>query len=265
MNNKVKTVLQSIIEQFKSGDIPEAIAYSMFPIPDIPSGKWSLLNRTIMFLSGTQDARGFRQWQHSNRFVKKGSKAIYILVPFIKKDDADGRDDKKPVLKGFGVKPIFRMEDTDGEPLDYQEIELPELPLIEKAKDWGISVKAIPGNYSYYGYFSSSRKEIALATSEESVFFHELAHSAHDIVSSGLKGGQHPLQEIIAELSASALCRMVGKKQTNTLGNSFRYIESYAEQLKMSACSACLKVMSDTEKVLNLIINGETPKQQETA
>ena len=75
-----------------------------------------------------------------------------------------------------------------------------------------------------YGYLSYSRKEIALATTEERVFFHELAHSAHNIVSDGLKGGQHPLQKIMAELSASALCRMVGKKQTDTLGNSFRYI-----------------------------------------
>ena len=42
---------------------------------------------------------------------------------------------------------VFRVEDTDGEPLDYQKMELPEFPLIEKAKEWGIFVKAVPGNY----------------------------------------------------------------------------------------------------------------------
>jgi len=48
---------------------------------------------------------------------------------------------------------------------------LPELPLIERAYDWGIEVKSVPGNYSYYGYFIPARKEIALATKEEKVFF----------------------------------------------------------------------------------------------
>jgi len=41
MNNKVKQVLNVILDKFKSGDIPEAVAYSVFPIPDIPSSKWS--------------------------------------------------------------------------------------------------------------------------------------------------------------------------------------------------------------------------------
>jgi len=80
MNDKVKQVLSLIIDKFKNGEIPEAVAYAMFPIPDIPSAKWSLMNRTLMFLSGTQDGRGFKQWQKADRFVKKGSKAIYILV-----------------------------------------------------------------------------------------------------------------------------------------------------------------------------------------
>ena len=74
-------------------------------------------------------------------------------------------------------KPVFRVEDTDGEALDYKKLELPDFPLIEMAEEWGRSVKAIPGNYRYYGYYISGRKEIALATTEESVFFHEFAHA----------------------------------------------------------------------------------------
>jgi hypothetical protein len=57
MNDKVKQTLQAILEQFKTGDIPKAVVISMFPIPDIPCSKWSLLNRTLVFLSGTMDAR----------------------------------------------------------------------------------------------------------------------------------------------------------------------------------------------------------------
>jgi antirestriction protein ArdC len=154
-------------------------------------------------------------------------------------------------------KPVFRVEDTGGEQLEYKRIKIPDLPLVEKAQEWGISVKAIPGNYRYYGYYSSNRKEIALATPEESVFFHELAHAAHEKVNGNLKSGQDPIQEIVAELSAASLCRMVGKKQNNSLGNSYRYIQRYATDLNLAIHIACLKVMSETEKVLNTILGND--------
>jgi len=256
MNEKVRQTLSSIVERFKTGDIPQAIAYSMFPLPDTPSAQWSLLNRMMMFFAGTHDARGYRQWNEVNRYVKKGTKAFYILVPCLKKIEDDETGEETQILKGFVCGPVFRYEDTDGEPLDYQTLKLPELPLIERAEEWGLSVKAIPGNYSCYGSYSSSRKEIALATKEECVFFHELAHCAHEKVKGVLKGGQDPLQEIVAELSAQALCRMIGKEANDTLGNSYRYIERYSERLKLTPYTACLKVMAETEKVLTLILKG---------
>ena len=254
MAASIRDTVSSIIASFERGDIPEAIAYSMFPISNIPSAKWSLLNRTLMFLAGTQDARGYRQWKEAGRYVKKGSKAFYILVPYIAKTDNEETGETEHFLKGFLCKPVFRAEDTAGDPLDYEQIELPDLPLIDKAEEWGISVKAIPRNYSCYGYYSSGRKEIALASPEESVFFHELAHAAHERVNGNLKAGQDPLQEIVAELSATALCRIVGKKHDNSLGNSYRYIRRYASELNLAIHIACLKVMSETEKVLNTII-----------
>ncbi len=253
MNEKVKKVLDVIVSKFKSGDIPEAVAMASYPIPDIPSAKWSLTNRTIMFLCGTGDARGYRQWQEAGRNVKKGSRAIYIIVPcFGKKTDDEGEEQQ--FIRYFKASPVFPMEVTEGEPLDYEQIELPELPLIERAEEWGISVKAVPGNYLYRGYYSPGIQEIGLATPEEKVFFHELAHAGHDKVAGGLEKGQAPLQEIVAELSAQALCRLVGKQSEDTTGNSYRYIERYAEKLKLTPYTACLKVLGETEKVLNIIL-----------
>lgn len=257
MNDKVKATLCSILERFKNGDIPEAVAFSMFPIPNIPSAKWSLINRTLMFLAGTQDARGFKQWREADRYVRRGAKSFYILVPHLKKVEDEDTGEEKQVLKGFLVKPVFRVEDTGGKPLDYQRIELPRFALMEKAEEWGISVKAIPGNYRYYGYFSLQRKEIALATPEEMTFFHELAHAGHEKLDKGFKEGEDPLQEVVAELSALALCRLVGKTGDKHLGNSFRYIEHYAKTLKISPHTACLRVLSETEQVLNLLLGNK--------
>jgi len=260
MNDRVQNVLNSILKRFETGDIPEAIAYSMFPFPEVPSANWSLLNRTLMFLAGTMDARGIRQWNKVNRFVKKGSKCLYILVPYIKKVEDNGDD--KQVLIGFGTKAVFRVEDTDGESLEYESIELPCFPLIDRAKSWDIDVRAVPGNYRYFGYYSSGRREISLATQEECVFFHELAHTAHDILKGGLIPGQDPIQEIVAELASHCLCRLVGKTGDKHLGNSFRYISNYAEKINMSPLSACTKVLNEVERVLKLILNGNSNDKQ---
>lgn len=254
VNEKVRQALESIVQRFKNGDIPEVIAYSTFPISKIPSARWSLLNRMLMFIAGTNDARGFRQWQEAGRHVKKGAKAFSILAPrFIKKQTEE--EEERILLAGFLSVPVFRAEDTEGEPLDYQEIELPELPLMEVAQRWGISVKAIPGNYHFTGYFSQDRKEIALATKEECIFFHELAHAAHQRILGELKKGQDWNQEIVAELSAATLCKIVGKT-SKYLGNHYQYIERYAKEASLTPWQGCMRVMSDVEKVLNLILES---------
>ncbi len=256
MNDRVKNVLQGIVDTFKSGQIPQAVALASFPIPDIPSTNWSFLNRMIMYLSGTMDARGFRQWKEADRWVMKGAKAIHILVPCFKKIEDEETGTEAEVLRYFKASPVFRYEDTDGKALDYRELELPELPLMERAKQWGIDVKAVPGNFMYRGYYSPDKNQIGMATPEEKTFFHELSHAADDRIIGGLKKGQDPLQEIVAELSAQALCRMVGKQDKDTTGNSYQYIERYAKELNISAHNAALRVLSRTEKVINLILNG---------
>ena len=269
MNEKIKTVLDSILTSFETGNIPDAVAIASFPIPDVPSAQWSFRNRTIQFISGTSDSRGYKQWRAVNRQVKKASKAIYILVPCFKKQIDEATGEEESTLSFFKAMPVFRVEDTDGDPLDYQNIELPDLPLIERANDWGINVKAVPGNYQYYGYYAPDRKEIAMATPSEKTFFHELSHAADHIIKGKLKPGQQVWQEVSAELSAQALSRICGKSIEDTTGNSYRYISHYAKRAKITPVKACLRVLSDVEQILNLIlhnnVNGVSTKKQSAA
>jgi hypothetical protein len=260
-------VLETILERFKSGDIPEAVTYSLFPIPDIPSAKWSFLNKLIMHLSNTADARGIRQWNKAGRTVKKGARAIYILVPrMIKTNTTNDENEEKIALKGFLAKPVFRFEDTEGEPLAYEkEISLPDLPLMEKAKQWGISVTATFPHYHAYGSYAPNTKEILLATPEEIVFFHELSHAAYERVIEKLKPGQVWDQEVTAELCAQVLTRLVGKQPQNNLGNSYQYIEGYTKEAGLSPMSACLHVLSSVEKVLSLILNEDEEEYHEAS
>ncbi len=116
MKNKIQAILSTIVARFESGDIPEAVAYSMFPVADIPSAKWSLVNRTLQFLAGTADGRGFNQWKTSKRSVKKGAKAFYILVPYMKTQENEKTGEEEKLLRGFMARPVFKVEETEGEP-----------------------------------------------------------------------------------------------------------------------------------------------------
>jgi len=257
MAQNVRETLNSILEAFESGQIPEAIAYSMFPLPDVPSSKWSLLNRISIFLSGTADARGFRQWNEAGRHVKKGAKAVYILVPrMIKREIASelGEAEEEEVLSGFMARPVFRVENTEGDPLEYEQIELPPLPLMERAREWGLSVKAVPGNYEYHGYFSQDKMEIGLASKDETIFFHELSHAAHMRIVGDLRSIPPWEKEVVAELAAAALCKIVGKESKH-MGSSYQYVKHYAEQEGLSPVKACLKAINQTEAVLTTILH----------
>lgn len=251
---RVKEVLHTLLEEFKNGTIPEAVHYSMFPVPNIPSANWSLLNRIIMFLHNTEDARGFKQWKDVNRHVSKGKKSFDILVPVFQKEIDKATKEEKVILKNFCCGCVFRVEDTEGEPLDYQRLELPKFPLIEKANELGVSIHPIGGNNAYYGYYDPRKSVIALATPEEKTFFHELCHVADHRLKGELKTRQDPIQEITAELAAQALCRIVGKDGNSHFGNSYCYIEKYAKELTISPLSAVLRVLSDVDSILHFLL-----------
>lgn len=71
-SEKAKVCLQRIVDLFKEGNIPKALAVATIPPQnDIPSAKWSISNRILQFLADTSDARGFRQWKNAGRKVKR--------------------------------------------------------------------------------------------------------------------------------------------------------------------------------------------------
>jgi len=71
--------------------------------------------------------------------------------------------------------------------------------------------------------------------------------------------------EVVAELAGAALSRLVGKDSRDLLGNSYRYIEDYAAKAGVSPLTACIRVMAETEKVINLILKGGEPCLPEAA
>ena len=151
---------------------------------------------------------------------------------------------------GFFAIPVFRAEDTDGEPLPYEPANPP--PLVGVAQAFGLSV-SYQTFARFYGYYQGSTKKIVLSTHSDQVFFHELAHAAHERVEGQLQGGQIPSQEIIAELTAATLANLYCPE--SNLGFSYDYVKSYAKKSKKTIERACLAVINTVGKILDEILN----------
>jgi len=273
-DSKVKDALNRLLEMFESGDMPEAVAKAVIKRKAgfSPSDKWSLGNLLLRSLAGTDDARGFRQWEAVGRKVKKGAKAFYILAPMTKRiekeveaeDEKGNKEVKKQqqtVITGFKAVPVFRYEDTEGKPIpkaDYRPAALP--PLAEVAEEWGIKIKYGPFVGRFYGYYDFSQEEIFLATHDVSTFFHELGHAAHKRIKGSMKGGQDADQEIIAEMTAAVLCRLYGFK--NHERYTFDYVSRYSGK---DVLKAVMKLLSEIEQCVNLILETASKERREIA
>lgn len=261
--DKVKESIQSIITMFESGKMPEAISRTVIHRlkNDVPSGRWSLSNQLIMFIAGTTDARGIKQWNEVGRRVKKSAKAFYILAPRIKKieeEDQEGNIIEKTIIAGFLSVPVFRYEDTEGKPLqfpDYHPVKMP--PLIKVANAYGIKVDYNPFTERFFGYYSCSENRIVLCTHDVKTFFHELAHAIHNTFRP-LNGSQHKDQEVVAETVAATLCHLYG--YDGYIYHGYQYIKGYARD--GDPVKVVMRVLADVEKVLNLIFNGRHLENQ---
>ncbi len=231
---------------------------------NLPSSKWTLSNRLLAFLQTLEvDCRGFRQWENVNRNVKKGAKAAYILRPRTIKVKNDETGEEEIHVIGFGCLPVFQYSSTEGEPLP--ELVPPEPPpLLTVAERFGLTLQYQGFSGLYRGAYDIQKKQIILCTSQERTFFHELAHAAHNKVLDGkLKVGQDARQEIVAELSSNVLARLYGRQQPDE-GHTYRYIESYTQEMKKDVAASIVAVLTDVQKVLSLIIETSETKCPET-
>ena len=252
--DNANTELEKIIRLFSTTQLPDLCAKALINAPEKPSSKWSFGNQLLMLLSGTDDARGYRQWQDVGRQVRKGSKAFYILGPVFVKKHLESTDPTEPeeveVLVGFRAIPVFRVEETEGAELpSYKPRDPP--PLIEVAERFGMRVNYLRLSAGIYGLTDYERQIIALATEDWTVFWHELAHAIHRSYEPKTGHGQEPEAETIAQLVAATLARLYGRPDDSF---SWSYIASQAQSTSPQQVGRlCMRVLDRTRKVLDLI------------
>ena len=260
-----QSVSQRIVDTFKQ---PELLPTALAPIfihrkDDIPCRKWSWHNQLIAALSGTMDARGFRQWDEVSRKVKKGSKAIWILGPCVKKvkdRNAQGEDSERRVLYGFRAIPVFAVEDTEGEALPATDNQydawVQNLPLLEVAQAWGLTVGTYSGSDTTpLGYFQYGARgqAVMLGVENLSTWAHEMVHAADHRLAQGAQDRAH--KEIVAELGGAVLLECLGMSQDADLGGAYNYIQAYAQGAKKDMVRACIEVLDRVCNCVKLILD----------
>ena len=241
MDKRVESVLDNIVQKISGDTISGFMNKSLFGA-DVPMIKWSLLNQLACFLAGTQDARGYRQWQKVGRYVKRGKKAIWILAPNMgkikqsRKEEVEingliekvEREEEVQKLFGFKTVPVFRYEDTDGKPLEYeqriQKIDPEKLPLYAVAQNLGVTVQVGQTTRGEYGSFSPSAKQIRLCSDSEQTFLHEISHAVDQHLGNYK---DYESGEIVAELSACFLASLYSLKAD--IGETQEYIKSWSK------------------------------------
>ncbi len=250
--------LEKIVQLFSSAQLPDLCAKAIISAPEKPISKWSMGNQLLALIAGTNDARGYRQWQDAGRHVRAGSKAFHILGPVFAQKPLDGEageEETVDVLVGFRSIPVFRYEDTDGKDLPTYKPRDPP-PLLDVAERYGMRVNYVRLSAGVYGYTDYEAKVIGLATESWDVFWHELAHALHRTFEPKTGHGQEPEAETIAQLVAATLARLYGKPSD---GFSWTYIAGQARSGNPQAVGRlCMRVLDRTKNVLELIYSASS-------
>lgn len=279
-SERVHAVAESILEAFKTGELPKALAQVfLHSTPeDSPTKRWSWRNRLLVALRRERDARGFRQWKQVGRSVKKGERAFHILGPVTRRveeqDDATGEVEETQKVVGFVTIPVFGLSQTEGEPLPDQDTRFIEaLPVLEVARSWEIEVTTAPFHPRVGSLGTYQPGRITLSVENLSTWAHELVHAADDRLGA-LQPSPKQQREVVAELGGAVLLECLGYETESDRGGAWEYIQAHSEAPNEAfrLCSdlldricAAVSLILGTARELETLGTCATPELESTA
>ena len=263
-NELVKNAIDNLISMFRDQQFQAEIGWQLIRRrkgdTPIPSDSWSAGNRWIMLASGTTIAMGFGQWHNQfGRRVKPGSKAFYIFAPLtrqLKTEEDSGAEAIRPVLTGFRLIPVFRLQDTDGKPLPAQATITPAIlpPLFGVAEKLGLTVKWQPFDGQVLGRYRPGTKEVLLSEQSALTFYHEVMHHLDSQIEP-IKAGRLCEAELIAEFGAQLLCGIQGI--TGYEASSYNYLKSYAVgKDPESVLKSIMSIAARVERLVGIFLDA---------
>lgn len=299
MYGKAEAVGNQIVDLFKSGELPKALAPVFLRCGGRHADGYSWSNQLIVALRGFSDAMSYGKpangkkpatgWVSVGRQVRGGERATSILAPCKGKrkiTDADtGEAEDRMVVYGFRGVPVFGLEQTDVIDEKLWEKHKPDnaktqefldgLPLREVAGEWGLQLQAYSGRdggaHGWYRGGHLGPTAIAIGVENVSTFAHELVHAADDLNGTMNRGGRHSREyedgEVVAELGGAILLYSLGYERDADLGGAFKYITAWTKG--RDPVSACMQMLNRTCEAVALILETaglrEAKQDKETA
>ncbi|HEX4955067.1 MAG TPA: ArdC family protein [Thermoanaerobaculia bacterium] len=269
--DRVREVYGQLLEAFREGRVPGALANVFLVHGDFPAATWSWRNRVILALHGHSDARTYRQWRQVGRQVKKGEQATWVLRPMTRKAKDEEMDprlgeigaeadlEEKPhqVVVGFAPFPVFGASQTEGEPLPYQERHrgfLDSLPLVELARSWGLEVQVIDHPHAA-GFFQPERSQIGLGVANLATWSHELVHAAEARMGRNLRADDLASRELVAEVGGAVLLTLLGYEKQADAGGAYQYARSLCDEDEGKMLSLLTELIDRTCKAVQYVLD----------
>jgi len=149
---------------------------------------------------------------------------------------------------------IGEFELTNKKPPAHEPVDLSDLPLIEKAIEWGITVRTDRRMCKCPGQYHKTLREIQLVSADVKNFLHGLAHVAIEKLGESITHKSGQWQEILSELAAAALYEIIMNRPDHKLCSSYLFIHSNALALSQTTLDACLEIFAETEEVIEFIL-----------
>ena len=257
-----RAAIDRIVDAF---DKPETLVDTVVRAALIPNTspctRWGPVNRFLVALAGTSDARGFRQWREVGRAVRRGARALHILVPRFRRVETDDEDDDvQEHLIGFVSAPVFAVEDTEGEPLpETVPPAIPRLQTVADALGIRITYAGAVSDHVLGVYRGGLDDRITLYTHDVATFHHELAHALHHRTGklrSSHDAAAHRDNEIVAEVSAAVLVRVFEGEEVGR--QAIGYIKDY-----QATKTRLLKLLPEIIEVVDVAVQLADSDQSE--
>lgn len=258
---KAVLAAQDILKAFEKPNLlPSPLAQVFILRGDrVPCRSWSWRNQLLIALHGFTDARSYLQWQAVGRHVRQNERAFFIFCPVKRRFHDPSGGEVRLVCLGFKGTPVFGFEQTEGLPLPASDpgIEkwIEELPLVEVAKSWGLSVRTFDGEgVPYLGRYRPGRG-IEVGLRNLATYAHELVHAADDRNGSLIELGQHWRPETVAELGGAVLLRLLGHDHEADLGGCWAYVRWYAGKANLGVVEVCGLVLERVCSAVALLLD----------
>lgn len=250
-------VTERIIKQLEQGYIPWKKPWvNCFDgtFNRISRKPYSLLNQLLLMHEG--EYATFKQWEQIGGKVKKGEKSEIIV--FWKMQEVTGKTETGemqvrniPVLRYYNVFHISQVEnilplDDSENRFDTEPIEEAEKVFRDYAEREHIALHIGDGNKAFYRPFDDSITLPSMAQFERaeefySTAFHECGHSTmkatrcdREAENKGSHFGNegYSKEELVAEITSSAIVHSLGLETEDTFKNNCAYIQNWLSVLK---------------------------------